>query len=184
MWTAVFGLIGTLTGALVTWLGQHALLRWQERRRRLDLQRTAATEFLAAADLFIAEADSLKYAVEVRMPDEQVRTVYGRYYEQWSVFQRSRASVALTSIESIRAAASPVVQVVENLVRAADNIYLHRTMPRGANGWGQMYAEARETRDGFAELVRNELGVPDASLTAPGMRRADRRLLDQPSAPS
>lgn len=168
----MFGLIGTLTGALVTWWGQRALLARQERQRLQELQRTAACEFLAAADLFIAEADSLRYTiVDAELSEEQVQAVYGRYYERWAAFLRCRASVALTSTNPVREAGRPVLGAIYDLTNAADKIYENRRMPRGTGAWGPRYEAATSARDEFAAVVRRELGVPDVDFTAPRSRR-------------
>lgn len=164
----MFGLAGTLTGALVTGLAQWALLKRQERQRHLDRQWSAVVEYLATAELLTAEADSLRYAiVDARLPDKQIEMVFDRYYDQWAAFQRSKASVALGAVKAVRDAGDPLWLAVQDLSDSADHIYMAWTkgsavqMPRGEKTWGPRYRRATDAAADFAKAVRKAVGDPD-----------------------
>lgn len=164
--TAVFGLVGTLTGASITWLGQRALLNRQERQSHLGLQQSAASAFVAATDLFIAEADSLRYSITAdQIPEDLVQAGYARYYDAWAAFVQSRGPLTLSAPQPVLDAGGQVLVAFDRLVRSTDHVFMKRKMPSGELGWWPRFEEAKAVRDTFVDVARKELGTV-RSLTA------------------
>lgn len=168
-WIALLGPVGTILGAVATWLGSKRTSDTQLRQadenrveRQMNAKRDVYAQFLTDADAFSDVTRDLANALsDEGALRERLKEIYDSYVVEWRKLARSTTIVELTGPEELRAAAPELKYALGGLSDICENWYQSFSKGRANRKW-DAFNKQREIIDtkraAFLDATKAVLG--------------------------
>lgn len=171
VWIALLGPLGTILGAVATWLGSKRTSDTQLRQadenrveRQVNAKRETYAQFLTDADAFYDVTRDLANALsDEGALRERLKEIYDSYVAEWRKLARSTAIVELTGPGEVKAAAPALKYALGDLSDLCENWYQSFSKGRTNRKWDAFnkYRDMVDAkRTAFLDAAKTVLSQP------------------------